>query len=184
MTIAKTTTHAAEAKDNLAGQFKGQEKLEALLTAFINEVQDLENVLFDVLELTSLDEAFGEQLDGFGSIVGENREGRTDDDFRLAIRARLRLNLSNGTAEDMIELIRALVGDKQVEIVEDFAFSPAHFDAYILDPIDVDGFQVAKFVRSGKPAGVRAILHWFAAGAFQFDVGPGFDVGKLGGGID
>ena len=184
MTLKKNTQHVAQAKDNLLEQCKKRRRLEALLAAFVQQVQELENALFELLEHTYLSVAAGAQLDGFGSLVGERREGRTDEDFRLAIRARLLLNLSRGTSEDIIGLVRGFVGAKQVQIVEDFSQAPAHFDVFIRDPVDVNGFQVAKFMRSGKPAGVRGVLHWFSTGAFRFDTGPGFDKGKLGGGLD
>jgi hypothetical protein len=183
MTLTLKTNHADEIVENLANQFHGKPRLAALLTVFAGQVQELEQALYDLLIYRQLEFAEGAQVDGFGSIVGEAREGRTDIDYKAAIRARINLNLCNGTAEDIINLIRGIVGDVRVKVTD---YYPAGFIADIVDPIDpllVDPIRAASFVQSGKPAGVRAIATFSVPGAFKFDSGPGFDLGKYGGAI-
>lgn len=188
MSIKQKVNHVEEAQANLVAQFREKPNLEALVASYVEQIQQLENVFFELLNRRSLpkikigdrevESSFGAQLDGLGSIVGEARQSRTDDAYRLAIGARIVLNLANGTPEDIIRLIRALVGDKQVEIIESF---PAHFEAIVNDPIDVDGFRVSTFVQSAKPAGVRGIFHWHQTShPFGFEGDPeafGFDDG-------
>lgn len=178
MSIKQKANHVEEAQANLVSQFRDKPTLEALVASFVEQIQQLEDVFFELLDFRSLETSFGEQLDGIGSIVGETRQSRADDAYRLAISARIILNLANSTPEDIICLIRALVGDKEVEIKESF---PAHFDAIVNDPIDVDAFRVSTFVHSAKPAGVRGIFHWHQTNQpFGFDGDPeasGFDDG-------
>jgi len=183
MTLTLKTNHAEEIVDNLANQFHGKPRIAALLTVFAGQVQELEQALYDLLIYRQLEYAEGAQVDGFGSIVGEAREGRTDIDYKAAIRARINLNLCHGTPEEIINLVRGVAGDVRVKIRD---FYPAAFLAEIVDPIDpliVDPSRVGNFVQSGKPAGVRAITTFASTGAFRLDSGPGLDLGKYGGAI-
>lgn len=178
--ITKTTNHEAEALANLVAQFKDKPQLAALLKVYVSQIQDLENALFQILEST-VDTATGVTLDGFGDIVSQPREGRTDSFYRQIIKARIRLNASNGTPEDLIAIVRAVVGDKEIEVVEDF---PGHFDLYINDPILAGAQTVSGFVQLGKPAGVRGITHFHTATPYFGFLGDpnaaGFGVGAFG----
>lgn len=183
MALTQKTAHVVEALANLAAQYKGKANIEAMLTAYINQVQDLEGVLFELLTERFIDDAEGVQVDGFGSIVGEAREGRSDADYKLAIQARIVLNLSNGTPEDLIALVRSVVGAAVVRMTDYF---PAGFVAYIEDPIDPLIISPAKayaILQKGKPAGVQAQLSFYVANPFRYDAGPGYDQGKYGGAL-
>lgn len=185
MILQKKQNHAEEAVENLLHQFKDKTTLEAVLRVFAEQVQGLEYVFFDLLHLRSLDQAFGAQLDELGRLLDLEREGRDDDIYRQWLKARIRLNLSSGTPEDIIALVRAVVGDKEIEMIESF---PAHFDVKLNEPIGVKGNQVSKLMLSGKPAGVRGIFHWFESGTpFVFDGDPdglGFNEGEFAGAVD
>ena len=68
----------------------------------MTQIQDLEDSSFEVLLNRWIDTAVGVQLDGVGAIVGEAREGRGDDEYRLAIKARIQINFSEATPEDIL----------------------------------------------------------------------------------
>lgn len=157
MAIAYKNNHATEALANLVSQFQGKTYLAGVLIAFVNQIQELENVCFELLSQRWLDNAEGAQLDGFGSIVGEAREGRTDDDYRLAIRARILLNLSSGTPEDIIALTRALTDGAMVSLTEYF---PAYFTVEIPDPLASTELaeKIEYFIDQASPAGVGSGL--------------------------
>jgi len=186
MTLLYKDTHVEEALGNLLQQFKGLRRLESLITAFAHRVQNLEDTYFDLFLKRSIDEAEGAQLDGLGRILNlERAPGLDDDTYRLRLRAKIQLNRSGGTIEDIISLIRLLVGNKQVKVSESF---PAHFDAVVEDPIDVDGFEVSSLVQSAKPVGVRGIFQWHTTGTpFVFEGEPnglGFNEGHFAGAAD
>lgn len=187
MILQKKQNHAEEAVGNLIQQFKGKPTLEELIKLFADQVQEIENGLFDLLYLRSIDEAIGVQLDGLGRLLNLEREGRGRDDatYRQWLKARILLILSGGTPEDVIGLVRALIGNNKIEILESF---PAHFDVKINEPISVDGYQVASLILSGTPAGVRGIFIWTAPGThFVFEGAPdgmGFDKGEFAGAVD
>lgn len=183
MAITKKTTHAAEVLARLLQQDKGKEKLEKFLSLVLApQVQDLEDAIFQILTDTILDTAVGVQLDNFGTIVDQSRNGQTDDQYRQTLRAKTLLNNAQGTLEEIVRIIDLLTGGGlEIEIVEDF---PAHFDAIVNDPlpVSVDGLQMAVFVLKAKPAGVKGIIQFHVAPPFQYDGGASnaYDLGKYG----
>lgn len=183
MAITKKTTHDVESIARLLEQDKDKEKFEALLSLVLApQIQDLENAIFQILTDTILATAVGVQLDRFGTIVDQARNGQNDDDYRVTLQAKTILNNAQGTLEEIVQLIDLLTGGGlEIEIVEDF---PAHFDAIINDPlpVGVDGPQISAFVLKGKPAGVKGIIQFHVAVPFQYDGGASnaYDLGKYG----
>lgn len=185
MGYEKNTEHIGEGIANLVEQFKDTPKLQALLATFLRQIQEVEDAASDVLTETNLDTAVGVQLDNIGAVVGEPRSGRSDLQYSTAIRVRQLLSLSEGTPENIIELIRAITIDVglTVDLQE---FFPAGFIARIVEPIDpdvVDTDQIGSIVASGRPAGVRGIVTFGVLGSFQYDTGLGYDEGKYGGAV-
>ena len=188
-------THIEEALAHLVTQFKEKDNVSSLIETFCTPVQDLEGVFFDIVASRNFTTSTGAQVDGFGSIVGEAREGRNDLDYKTAIRGRMILNYSKGTIEEIIALIQNIAGDVvdsysgllrpvRVQILELF---PAGFFALILDPIDpayVNPAKIAGIMHSGRPAGVYGFVTYGTIGSFRYDSGPGYDVGKYGGGSE
>lgn len=108
MTITQTTDHKAEALALLLEQFKNKATLAALLNANMIQVQELEDVFFDIMAKLVLSVAVGDQLDIFGKIVVEPRLGRTDGVYAAFIAARILINRSNGRVEE-INAVLAIV---------------------------------------------------------------------------
>ena len=177
MTLSKVTTHIAELLDRRLEQFRDKDRFSAMLEVLGEQVQALEDALYQVLTETSIDVAVGAQLDGLGSVVGEERAGRDDDAYRVAIRVRIAINLSEGTPEDLLALALAISGGSNALLIEYF---PASFEIQILDPVPsgTDPARIASVVRSGKPAGVGAVSIIHVEPPFQYDTGSGFDEGK------
>lgn len=177
MALTKKTDHVTEAQGNFIEQFKGKTNLDALMAAWVQQVQDLEDALFEIRDETNIDNAVGVQLDVLGRIVGVDREGRTDADFRVAINARIGLNIGSGTIEEILEQIVAL-GATNIEFLDVY---PAAFDIEINDAV-TNGSEIANVVNDAKPAAVRASVTWHeSTNPFLFGVsGQGFDQGELG----
>jgi len=186
MSYSKKISHEEEALANLIEQFKDKPKIAGILKSYLRQIQGLENVLSDMLTKTTLDDAEGVHLDNIGSIVGEPRSGRNDLQYRTAIRARIGLNVSEGTMEDVIAIALSVAGET-VTITTTELF-PAGFLMVINEPIDpalTDVNRIASFIASGRPAGVRGLLIFGVLGSFQYDgpLGTGFDDGKYGGAV-
>lgn len=184
MAYSKKISHVAEGLANLISLFEDKPKILKLFSIYLGQLQELENAFSDLLTETTLDNSTGLHLDNIGEIVGESREGRTDVQYRTAIRVRINLNKSGGTIEDLINLATGIAGTP-IDISIDEIF-PAGFLANILTPISpglTDVSKISTFVASGRAGGVRGLLAFGVEGSFQYD-GPaatGYDSGKYGG---
>lgn len=153
--LVEKTTHVDEALANLPEQFKGKANFTALLTAIVDEVQELEGVLLDVFEMSWLDNAADAQLDVIGVLVGEDRKNRDDDTYRLFIRVRILLNTCSGTPDQILAVFALLIGAANTLALSE------HFPAAFV--LEVGGSTVTtsgllSVLRSAKPAGVNAQL--------------------------
>lgn len=179
MMLERNPDHASDIRKLLIDQFKDKPIIEAILASYIKQVQDLEDALFQVLNDRWLSTAEGAQLDMLGEILGEAREGRDDTDYLQALNARIKINTGSGRVEDIIAVIKGVIGPYDVHVQEYF---PAAFIAAIQDPVPVtlDFFRLGVFVRSVAPAGVLAHTSYYPANPFSFDSGLGYDQGHYG----
>jgi hypothetical protein len=97
-------------------------KLGALISAFTDQVQDLENALYEMILGRALPWATGVTLERIGNMVGRPRPAyglaATDDrSYRALIYAQIVANTSYGTTEEVYSLMR-LIGADQIQIIE------------------------------------------------------------------
>jgi hypothetical protein len=116
------TDHEGAGLDLLISQFRGKPVTEGFLSVFLRRVQDLEDVLWDVIDLRDLETAENAQLESLGAIVGERRLGRSDSDYRLAIRLRVRVNRSKGRSVDVIDVATLAADGAEVTYLEYHVF--------------------------------------------------------------
>jgi hypothetical protein len=154
MTLEINPNHVAEALATLIAQFKGKTNLEGLLSLYTEEVQEIEDVLFQVLEDTVLDAAVGQQLDNLGTAVGVERGGRTDDDYRTRLRAQIAINKASGTLPEIVEILR-LVTANVFEVVE---WYPAGLTVRIDDALTESPTELAGILREARAAAVQTYL--------------------------
>lgn len=180
MTLTKKINHVTEAISNLIEQFKNKTNWPKVLTAFIQQIQDLEDMHFELIEIPDLESGIGVQLDVIGRIVDEDRKGRSDADYRIAIRGRILVNKSEGTPIDILDLLEILSG-AGIELTE---YPPASYVAYLLAELasEDEGEQIAVLMKDATAAGVNGSLVYSSdpvSERFQFDTsGQGFDQGK------
>lgn len=106
MAIEHITTFVEDAKALVLGAYKGKPRFEALLSSYIKECQKLEDAIWSVILGRMIENAVGVQLDVIGKLVGEQRKGREDDDYRIWITVRIRINRSHGRPKDLLEILR------------------------------------------------------------------------------
>ena len=135
---------------NLTPWFWTKPKAVSLITAFCLQLQELENAIWDVLEDRILDNAEGSQLATLGRLVGESRLGRSDDDFRIAIRGRILANRSRGNLTDLLKLLELMRPDVGYSWTEGNA--AISFESNSLDYSAEN--TVLQFLIDAKPAGV------------------------------
>lgn len=140
-------------------------RISKLVRAFVNQLQEVEDAAHDVLLRRSLGVAYGQQLDNIGEIVGEERLGRSDADYRDAIIFKTFLNSSNGEPETLISALRVLTQSPYI-YCEELYPAKVHltFDGTVL-PTDLhDTMQEL------CPAGVDLVLvHSPASGMLILD---------------
>lgn len=172
MSLTKKTNHVEEALDHLIEQLKNQEVVAGIITALMEQVQDLENAAFELDlgtsdSLRTLDNSVGVQLDGYGSIVGEERLNRDDDTYRTAIKIRELRNRASGTPEEILDIFnRFRPGIYKLQ--EDYPASFRLIAQEALTPSDPSPVEFAQLLDDIKAAGVGA----------NFVYG-GYDVGSL-----
>lgn len=110
MSLSQNTDHVAEAKARLVAPFRGKPKIEGLLEAYIQAVQDLEDVMWDVLSIRTIDGADLPRLIVIGKLIGQPRHGFATELYRTVIKARALANRSEGTGPDIGKVLTQLLG--------------------------------------------------------------------------
>lgn len=110
--------YAAVAVPRLTGQFENSPKLKALMAAIVGPLTTLESDGDALIAERWIDTAIGKQLDGCGHIVGESRQGRDDDAYRVAIKFRVFVNISKGTPTDLIRGLKFLTNPTDCQYLE------------------------------------------------------------------
>lgn len=143
----------------LIEQYVGKPRLEELLRIYLEQVQEAEDAAWQLATERFVSVAVGVQLDGLGEIVGQPRLGLSDDDYRAAIRARIRANNSEGTAPDLYSVAIALLGNPggtgNVEVEPD---SPAAVIVRFFVVLGFDPKIANDLLLDAVAAGVRMIV--------------------------
>lgn len=158
--------------------------IEKLLSIIANPAQAVEDALQQLKSERFVDTAIGEQLDIIGRIVGQDREGLSDDDYRRYIRARIAANNSDGTIEDLLTVAFLVVYDEAAQLQIDnqgVATVVLRVNSIALTTTVAD--ILVKFLGLAATAGVRVILEYCdqaPATWFKWDTPSlGWDNGKL-----
>ena len=182
MSVTEITNHVQQALDRLVQQYKEKPKLNAVLTAFIEQLQELETVGKDLNEDRSIFTAAGTNLDNLGTIIGLDRlPGESDTVYRAKLQAQISQNIAQGQPEVVIDTYRLLVENTFVLYQGMYPggvalASPVDFATQ--DEVDA----TIAVIESVLPAGVR--VEYFGVfdpdEAFAFEGSqPGFGFGDL-----
>lgn len=177
------TDHLEELLGETLAQLRSRPKYAALLAGLADQIQELEDDLFDLRNDQLLANAAGEQLDRYGRLVGELRGGLSDADYRRFIGARILSNLCEGTVDELIEILR-IISAPQVTgtVVEYQERYPAAFDLRFFRGTWLSTLmraRVSAHMGDLSPAGVGMRVVEGTDLAFRLDVGPGLDFGEL-----
>jgi hypothetical protein len=149
MAYIKIANHVQQAQNRLVEQYKESTNLNNFIKSIVDPIQILENETFNVYTNRSINTAVGYQLDGLGKIVGEQRYGRNDDDYRSAIIAQIEINISGGEPESIINAMRQLLRPSVIDYIDIY---PAYFQLYLQTDSFIDNLPV--LVRSFSPVGI------------------------------
>lgn len=149
------------------------------LYSFVQTGQDIENIMISMLNERGLLTAEGVNLDRIGQIVGQDRQGNTDEVYLGVIGAQIAENNSDGTADNLISISQVLLGT-QLQFVSLKEIYPAKvmIDIGVSNPIVVpnNNDAVAAAIVGAKAAGVGVDLSIVVTDnyfAFDSDTGTG-----------
>jgi hypothetical protein len=146
--------HSELALNLLLEQFKNPINLKKVITTFIEPLQELENLILQLRKLNSIDDSVGENLNRIGGLIGQDRQGLNDIDFRQAIYIKILLNHSFGQPEILIMAIKFLTKCQRNFYCEPFSATVyIDFNTNIIPPVNLQ--QVIKNIAL---AGVKIIL--------------------------
>jgi len=155
--ITKFDDHALRVS-RFIEQWRDKPDLVAWLKTYLDQMQDIEDALFEILLERNLDDAVGVQLTILGDLVQQPRTTSVDEDFRTAIRARILINLSSGTPEDLIQLLRLLLPASEAFEFRDEP--PAQLRMTIVDPTAANVDLLVSLLDEADLGGVRTLLQW------------------------
>lgn len=164
-------------------QLRNKPRVRALATSFATEAQEADAGLYTLWTGRLLATSTGNMLDVYGRLVGEDRLGRDDDAYRVAIQARQLLNRSSGTAPELLRLLRLLAPLPLSVALEE------HYPMGVLlrvangalsHPATVNGVM-----QTAKAGGVRLhLVHQDGADAERFTTEGGVGLGFAGNDAD
>ncbi len=161
--------YATKLIKDLPDQFKGKERIEALLTAVGRQMDELAQFYDDLNEKRSLSTAEGVQLDRIGSILGLSRAEAgaliADDDtalddetYRYILGYKIMLNTSRSTYYDIVRGIRQFYNVYDIEYYE----SPDEPAAFTLE-ISADKSSTV-MLRNILPVKAAGVLTYYQFG--------------------
>lgn len=166
--LVQTTDHVTQALSKFLSQFAEKPKIASWHSAFIEEIQQVEDALFDLLTQRLLANATGEQLDVIGKIVKKPRAGLDDNDYRPTLFAWIRANRSSGTADDVLDVVDLAIEGQDADFTPLY---PASFVVTVFDALTHDAANIAALIKRARLAGVNAQMVYMSvarANAFVF----------------
>lgn len=110
--------HTERALERLPSQWQETEKVKGWLESYTDEVNDVEELLFQLLTERGISTAVGAQLDILGALFDLSRDGRTDTQYRNAILGQASVAGQDGTTEVFMQAMRSHTGSNFVDFWE------------------------------------------------------------------
>lgn len=158
--------------------------IESVVRMYAEALEEAEDSAYNLIVERFLDTSVGAQLDVWGLVVGERRDGLNDDEYRAFIGARILSNLSNGEIDRMTEILSTI--GRAVGAVIYYPLYPAamYFNYATDDPATTSlALRIVAQMTEVAPAGVQvAFIVETTTTPFMFDgeEGTGFDEGEFG----
>lgn len=166
--VARVTDHRAAGLARLTSQWQGLPVIEAVLGAWLDQIQAVEDALWSLLVDTTLETSTLAALDQLGRVVRQARpSGLGDEDYRTLLRAVILANRSRGRLPDLLAVASLLFGATAFTVTEPgratVVVEPAS------QPSTLSTAVIAAVLRRAKAGGVRLLTIDVPAGsAFTF----------------
>lgn len=160
--IIQISNHKKIALDKIRQQYKGKDRIKNVLDSVVNEIQNLEDVFISLKDQRSIYDSVGTQLDVWGKILNQPRNGLSDSDYRLVLLGQVAVNISKGTPEDMIQVFRLFTNPDYVSLNEVY---PAKIQLTSVGGSPIGSVDdIKKALRRAAPAGVGIDLFTTSVG--------------------
>jgi hypothetical protein len=152
----QATDHETRGVQRLLSQFRNKYVFSAVLSSYLRRVQELENACWEVILTRNIRDGSGVILDSLGRIVGRQREGLEDDDYKIALRAQIRINRTQGKPEDVIDVARLSLPDGVKFVYTEHDVASIFVE--VLDQVVLKVSVLFRNLRATKAGGVRLFL--------------------------
>lgn len=157
MTIPRVTDHAEQGLARLIQQYQGKPRIRGWLLSYLDEAQEISDQIYLTTLSRLIDHAAGVHLDVIGKIVGQPRREGDDERYRVLLRARVAVNVSDGTVGDLQRVASLVLGGPDFSIDEVFPASVVVDSSAPIDFADI-AFEL---IEQAKSAGVALTLHHY-----------------------
>lgn len=117
MTIEKLN-HVGQGLERLTSVFSESENLKIFLSAFLKQLEEIEESLIHLSKQKDLTTITGVWLDYIGYIIGRPRGGMVDEEYRQALQLKISINKSDGTPPAVSEIVKTYTESDKVRISE------------------------------------------------------------------
>lgn len=169
--------HSARAVGRLPSRLR-QPVISALVTSIGEEIQKLEDEVFDTLSGLPVEAAQGVVLDRWGAIVGEPRLGLDDPTFRRVIQAKLVAAQASSRRAYIVRFIAQLFEEEELTYSEYLTAFRVNVTSNRLISASL-ARRVLRLLALATPAGVASSITEGSLDVFRFNRDPGFGT-KLG----
>lgn len=176
------------ARNRIAEYLKDKPIYTALLNAFTSPAKEIESASFDFIERFWRSHARGDQLTKLGKLIGQMREGKTDYQLMRANVARVLINKSAGTVEEIYAIISAYADEGAGDHLRVVTHPPKSFTIYMPGGVtsEEQAVDIARIIGQITDAGVDASFVYSKVSpsrTFTLDGGSGqnLDQGLLSG---
>jgi hypothetical protein len=187
MSDPKIITDHIKRAIGLLTEFDEAENVKVILSALVSQVQDLENLTYSTIVDRYYSTASGVNLDAWGVIVGEPRDGLTDEEYRRFIEARIQTNKTSGDIPTLLTVAQIITNSVRVVYQPNY---PADYTLQfqLSEPLSdaVKDRVKRQICEELTPSGVGCFLVEYQSGSFGFDGsqpygGKGFGEGSFSG---
>lgn len=149
--------HIVQAINHLIEAFRFGPRNQGCLAGVGAQLQELEGAYWAMYNAFDGDTATGDQLDLLGKLVGEGRQGRIDDDYRAAVKVRIKVNCSDGSLPTLLTIAEMMVVGANINASEP-AVATVSLD--FEDTGTTTARTIFQMLKRAKAGGVRLILSY------------------------
>ena len=180
MTVEKITNHEEQALAKRLEQWIDKPNLESAIKSLVGGYQEIETMFCDLNEKRiDINNSEGEQLDQIGTIVGQTRQGLTDEFYRILLLAKIAINVSNGEPERIISIAKLLTNAEFIHYINHRQHDISIGSDGVINPLTAD--FILRALQRATVASVRVTRLCIYDGddSFAFD-GPNVNSPGLG----